>query len=542
MDNPLQDLQLEQVIDVDSPTWKRLNLATFLEAKSNAQLVELLEESKTEPSDNTTEWVEAAILGELARKDPHEALAQLQRFPSHRRSDLVFTVFAEWSFLDLDDALSAANGLESKLRTSATASILSRRSDLSKADIESYATAYGFEAYAQQYFAKKQVLQLLDRPQEAFELVLSDAIHDSIQQPMLNLIASTWINREGPDAFKPLFGALLDLYSENYTAVGSVVAHIAKSDPQLAWKQMLSLPPLEQLSFHSTILRAWVIDDPRGALNALSEFNAPRKEYIRRNLLRIWAGEDPEELLDNLSNTAPEDRRYAIAYAIRELTRAGSVDSAIQYMNSLESRGEDTSEAKRLLVDSWSLDDPSSAVTWTLENTSDDLRQEILDDALPRLALVDPSFAVRVAGDQPLAESSYSRFNSAEVQIVKNLANNGQFDNALASLKKLRTENRALAAGEIGVALIDFNRPAEAVSLAQQFLPESEWEEYFGRLGQMWILINPAQFSANIAKFPNPSLRATGAEVLLREHDRSGVLTKEEAKQLKTFMISAQEE
>lgn len=534
---------LQEVAQISSPAERKKQLSFLLDALTANQIDALITESTELLEGRKLQSALNSMFAKLTRADPNRALERVWRLDSSLWTDLVATVFGEWSTIEMDSALNAASELKGLLRETAMMSIVSNRAGSSEGELLALAKDYGIEPMTQQVLSEARARLLMDQPSEAFQTVLSDSVEDNEQLDLLLEIADVWVRLEGTNAFLPILQAMDAIY-DKWRGLGSlrlVVQRAAEFDPKAAWDRLLSLSSDAQMRYYDSVLVAWVKVDPMEALDANFQF-AHRNPMVHQGaVLSSWARIAPYDVLDHVASFPQEDQADAIGFAIGQLARYVSVEVAREQLDAMKANGHDIKQGVVALIRVWMFIDTESAAEWLVRNSdasSYSLSYQ-LRDVIERMTLEDPSKAMEFALSQSIDDSEDG--SGLEDSVIAALAANGRFDEALVLLDKVREPRLADAVWSVGRNYIEFDRPSEAVRMALR-LPEDARENYFEGIVAGWFNSNPVQLVEWLERIPGKKEQAAVARSILRQQQFGGDLTEEQIDKVEAHLKSIEED
>lgn len=535
--SPDTDVSFQDLAQIDSPSQYRKKLLTLLAERDSAELISMIDESANFSEEQRWRTVQDVLFKHLAEIDPTVALAQVWRQQDHRWHHLLSIVFDIWASTNLNAAVESAATLESSFKSQAVRSILLRRSDLTDTERNEITRILGNEFSANEILSETKVLQLLDRPDSAWDVVLNDGVSDEVQANLLVQIASAWISLEGTDGYVPMFQRLYELdVSYRHRLTPRVIRRIVAGDPQRAWEQALTLSSIEQQIINPQILKAWGSIDREQAFEVVIKIeNSELQHAAYKGLIEGWSSTHPTDVLENLQLIPPEHRNAAIDSAIHQLARNQSFDKARKYIQDLEEQGANVVRASMHLIDGWSRIDPLSALNWLVANTEIDGRysRPSLLTVIDRLTLWDPSQAMEFASG-----NEFPSVPSATIKrrVISALASDGRFESARDFLREFQEPLDLLAYESLGRNLIEFDRGIEAIELAKDF-PESRWVEYFRILSRTWFSSKPDELIENMERLPSKSVQSIVAQQMLGyATSEDHVLSAKQLERLQTFV------
>lgn len=536
------NVSLTQLIQIDSPFDRKQYLYSMKDGLGLDQLVELIEESFSMNLDQRLQSVQHLLFVELAKLDGQTALKQVWSLPNFRWKTLVLSIFEEWSKSSFEEAMSQASLLSSVLMNHAIEVVLRTRCDLPESDRLLESQRYDMEHIAVRAFSEQRARSLLHRPEQALEQILSDSVADNVQLDVLIEIVHAWIDLKSLEALLPLYEILRSHGLSDTRLQRSLFASVIAHEPEKAWEYVKDLPTDVQVFLQIAIVSSWVAIDANQALAAVAQIEDPiQRSELRNRILFDWPAQKPVETLDGLDALGQEHRPMAVSNAIRELARRGKYDDAVQYLQRLDIHEENTLRAKEYLIKAWSKENASDALIWVLENTSEStsLRKKLLKEVLVQLSLSDPPRALQVALEQPFNETVPLE-SGLEYWVVESLASNGRFDEVLPIMKEVRNSvnfPRIRSYLTVGRNLIDYNLMDQAIALAEG-LPESDWPEYFGGLGFIWLSVDPKHLIENLNRIPGHRSRAALAQQILRHQQDRDYLSLDQLEYVRSFQES----
>ena len=531
------EVSFENLALIDSPSQHRKKLLTLLAEKDSPELITLIDESANLTEQRRRRTVQDILFRHLAEIDPEIALRQVWLQQDHRQHHLLAIVFDVWAYINLDAAVETATTLESSFKSQALRSVLLRRNDLSNTERNEIAQILGNEFSANEILTETEVMQLLDRPNAAWNVVLNDDVSDDVQANLLVEIASAWISLEGTDGYVPLFQRLYALdASDRYRLTSRVIRRIVAGDPQSAWEQAQTLSSVEQQLINPQIAKVWASVDREQAFEVVTQIeNSELQQAAYKNLIEGWSNAQPSDVLDNLQLIPPEHRKLAIDTAIHQLARNQSIEQAKKYIQDLEEQGENVARASYSLIDTWSRADPISALNWLVATTDVDSRysRASLLTVIDRLALEDPVQAMEFArgNEFPSAPSA-----TIKRRVISSLASGGRFESAKEMLREFQEPLDLNAYESLGRNLIEFDRGMDAIELAKD-LPESRWADYFRILSATWFSSKPDELIENMERLPSKSVQSIVArQMLAYATSEDQVLSSKQIERLQTFL------
>ena len=257
------------------------------------------------------------LMGRLARFDPKQALKETWQFPVSRWIDLIGVVFGEWGSLNPQDAMSAASTLSGTLRESAVFEILDQMGEHSIEDTGVLEQERGIQSIVDRWIAEEKALSLLDRPDEAWNMVVQDNVDNRDQEALLLKIADKWLQLGKFEVLRHLYGPQSPFFINTgfQTKIESLVA---ERDLQGAVDYLSTIPVGEQRILASRLLSRLAEDDHELAFQTAS---MPSQSLMRKSaqwaVIEVWASKNPEELLQKTLEFPQDLRQSVVSSAVR---------------------------------------------------------------------------------------------------------------------------------------------------------------------------------------------------------------------------------
>ena len=527
---------LQAILTIESPTQRMRYVNELLGSFNTDEIVDLITASKVFKDSRKLSATQNLVFDTLARSDPTTALENIWEMDSLRRRDLIRVVFSAWSLTDTHAALGAATALEDPFREEAVKAVLSERVDLPETELMELARSHQVEFTAQQIITQSKVIRLIDEPELAVQLVAESNFDTESQLDLLMLFFDMLNHKEGFDQVLNQLTTLHSTYGQATELLDDLVRDIARADPKKTWEYLLTMSPEPQDRLHYGILDAWGESDPHEALLALSKVENPDALDLGIDgILAGWVRTNPTELLNNLQLIPKQYRDSAIGSAVVELVQSGAADKAGQHMRELKSQGELADLTVSSFMYAWAPKNPTTAVEWILANTEtkDSLRGRLLSIALPELALLNPTEAMKISFEQ--ASDGSNSFERLEPRVIRALALNKRFDEAKDLLRIVREPERLEAYVDLGSGFIEFGESDRVFELAQE-LSESDRKNFFGRITATWLTLEPDHLMASLPSLPDRDTRSQVALNIVSLSDVIQNLTPEQIAYAKTFI------
>lgn len=528
---------LEEIAQFSSPFKRTLELHILLSDASEAQVLKLLAETEGVEVRKRLQ-VQKPILQRLAQLNPKKAYAQIELLEGADRSQLIYSVFMEWSSYDLKEAVDFAISLDDNERIEALNSILTERSDLPEVERRLIARKLGFEQYAINLIMQEKLSKPIDDPEEMWNELVEEVQDNPGQSWMLATVARAWVEKDGMGILDDVSETITNTETRQFV-LNSVLRLVTENDPDRAFEYALKLDN-NPMGLHSLVLavaRSWVKFDPQSALNAVSEIERTSlRNRLEDSVVREWAYEKPREVLSLIDTISENLHRTATTAAVSSLVQTDPQQAA-EFVASMS--GSSRASAANSLLMSWIRGtDYESAIDWVLnEPQISGLKPLLLPQALSYLVSVDPQLAMQKALDQPISDDQLG----LEVTVIGHLSYQDP-DEARDLLSKVRTGSTQVAAyQEVGMSFVRNGDTEKALNLAEE-LPSSSRSEYFEPILKTWTQYDHKELLKSIDRLPTVEIQSRAALMLLANNERNTNLSKEDEKRVRQFLSEEDEE
>ncbi|MYD45968.1 MAG: hypothetical protein F4W92_06425 [Gammaproteobacteria bacterium] len=485
-----------------------LNTHEFLDlidGWSHEKLIQMIDQATTAPISNASVETNELLIGELARTNPQQALNKVWSFPSTIWYDLLPIVFQEWSASNLAEALTAAGNLVGTLQESAMGAILNSQDNLNDAKFVNLSRTLSIHALTQRMIIGKEAKELLDRPMEAWNLLMAKGAVNDEYWDVLVETAKSWVQQEG---FVVLDRLIKDLYDRNNFTLTHVLQAIADDAPQQAFDWVLSTSADVQGKTAATIAQPWAQQDPKAALDATAGLDRRlNRRWTIQIITATWAKTNPQELVQHIAILPKNNRSLATSDALVALVQLDPQEAlkSLQQLRTVPRAIDDNTETE--LVRSWSKSDPIAAMEWVRTNKEEDSREYayMIQDIARAYALIDPEKAFTFArGEAP--NSYFLSSTYLETEVLDSLARRGEVEVALKLLDRVREEAKLQAVQTVADNLIWVNRIEDVLTLSQG-LTEDQQVDYFKSIAFRWMLDSPTSLVDNLPNLPSHRVR-----------------------------------
>lgn len=482
----------------DSPLLVHRLLKDF----DNTQLVQLLAWSKDIADQHINMFLQEAIVGQIAMRDPTGALGAIEEHSNGNRLGLIGVVFQEWSVSDIESAVVFGSTLDRKERNAAYRGILSSRLDFDFGRALATALQLGTERqligaidFAEERIvsnnAKKSWIELIS-------FVGKDVrVFDDLELQSLSDFARAIIDALGSDAPK-VFRDTLDT-AKSTVFVGQVLGAIAEVDSRMALELAMDLE-LSNRDFLERIIRNFAETDPHDAMDTAIELGFVDGGRMQRAAIDVWARNDPYSLRNSVEAIPVNLQEWAIRQSLFSIARIDPT-AAIPLMSKLQNRTLKKALIREI-VRNWSRSDPEAAFEWTKSNTeveewADELRTVILETISPK----DPTLALAIAtrGD---TKDSNIRMEDTVISILAR----SDVDKALDFLDRSGNSGSfVLALPEIGKALVRRGNTSKVLEIVQG-MPIQDQRRFISSIANEWASSDYIDLFNKIDKLPDDQI------------------------------------
>ena len=519
---------LASVLKLDAATDRRLAVYRLLEGLSGQEIANILRDSFKLDSSEHLHTVQTLLFAALAHRDPEFSLELVWESARANRHDFLTIVIAEWASSDPEAAMQFASALTEPWKSNAFRSVLQTRQDLSDAQQLDLAESFGATAILDELTFTAEFEEVLDEPQTAFELVLKANIPDFRKSELVTLITQRWIEREDTDDFGSMLSLVYEQFSEEQYQWRVVVSALAATDPRLVWEQLLTLSLDAQKMLNDVVFKAWVKQDPIGAVSALNDSNHMSTESWELNALYAeWATAVWHELPQQIDLIPVDYRTNSLTIAVRNVATRIGPNELLKQLEEIQKKGVNTKSTLERYLNGLSSLDPAAAVQLASEYLEEG--NYVISSLLQDLAVVDATKAMEIALQQPVS-------GGAEQSVVQALFSQGWLEQGLELLPKVRKGTSATNLyASAGALMIDNGRISEAIELAKK-LSEEDRPEYFERLAGRWAYKDINAFLPVLSEIPSAEIQSRVAEYLLRMDVYTGNLTDDEIETVRSFV------
>lgn len=520
---------LEQI---RSPFERSLALHLLLANANERKLIELFE-TTSDISPQKRQQVQSLILQRLAQFNPGDAYDQVRSLSGGSSVRLIESIFAEWSVLNLEEAVSFAESLEDDNRFLAMTGILGERNDLPQAKALQIARRLGNERYAVNLIMQEKLRGPIDDPEELWNELVGEIQDNFGQFWMLATVAKAWVDKKGLEVLDEVSQSITNPQTRQHV-MESVLQMAAESDPKATFEYALKLNPrrTEVTSLMSAIVATWVKSDPRSALDSASQVERTGlRKRLEDSVVRAWGAQDPRAVLLALESLPTHLHVSAASAAISRLVREDPQEAGSLVANM---EGPTKFSAASALVGYWSHQrDFRGALDWVLkEPRVAEFKPMLLTEILASLVPYDPQLAMDEALLQPLEDDK----PGLEASVISYLTYS-DIDTAREFLTRVRAGTTQIASfAHVGRYYIENGETEQAIALAGQ-LTSSKREAYFERLLRTWAQRDPTGLLDSIDQLPTAEVKSKAAFALTALNRWSKSLSDEQDERAREFLL-----
>ena len=479
------------------------------------------------------ESVQDVILRKLVSINPQHALQCIKEVTKFQTDDLLRSVFAEWSALQLDAAVEAAATLSVHERNIALQTILEARDDLSESELHSIATRLDGEQTLLQIESATKAYDSIAYPMESWSLLLNDDVDDSLQTEVLAIVAMAWREQVGFEVLSFIASDIEDFWDRR-----RLIDVIVQQDPAGALEYTQGLSQREPSDLSSLVVAAWARIDALAALAAVNSMEQSLANVNLENVIAsVWAQTKPNELIENIEKISEDLRLRTLESAFSAISRRDPLE-ALAKLSSVENLVVSTANIEKFIVMFGSDKNPVATTDWVIRTYSADnpRRRQLLEYSLLHLARQDPERAFELALAQPTPDGElglesrviYAITHEGEIELAKKL---------LPRVKEGRTKQSSFA--WVGRAMVANLQTDEALELGED-LEESERRFYYSSVLNSWASTHPKNLFESLESLSSSALRTQAASELIRQHEFEPVFTEEQVDSIKTYLSSGE--
>ena len=502
--NPIGDIA--SLSQFESDFSRSVALLTMLEHANEAQVLELLEQSKSIANPDRRLSTQSDILRRLAILDPVQTMTHATQVAWNRRAPLVRAIFGEWVYTDFEAAVAQARELVDSDKRIALEVILKSQSDWSEREALDFSREFGLESLALDVLEQANVAIAMDDPEVAWNAILNDSRTDDEQKEALSDILEYWVMREGADVVSQIEESISHIgFAGNI--LSSALKLLTEHAPQDTFELARNLDDTISEIALTRVAFEWADFDPRATFGAISTID----DGVLRNGLtamtaHIWASANPRELLENLSDFPENLQDRTRGSALSNLAEESPLEAAqlmLEVPNGVEEYGWG-------VIKGWSRQDALGALDWILSRSQEE-QEHLLAGALYDVVQQDPQRALETALSVPVLTYSFG----LEQQVI-NLVAKVDVDQAIAMLPRVRdhAHTKVFANADVARELIEHNQPLRALKLGLE-LPEALQRNFFLNFFGDWLRKDIVGMYQSLEELPSAELRSQAAREIL---------------------------
>ena len=480
------------------------------------------------------EFVQDAILRKLTVMNPQAALRHIDNVSIFQTDALLWSVFSEWSALDLDGAIDAATFLSGPRRDVALQAILETRDDLSENKGRSIAKRLDGEDTFRKLVSDTKASASISEPKESWDILLNDDVDDSRQTESLGIVAEAWREQVGFEVLSNIYHTEI----ENYQIKLQLVRAIAQVDLTGALEYTRGLIEEEKQYLSRIIVVQWASRDAPAALAAVSTFEPPSlASRLEKDIAITWSRSNPNEAIENIGAVTEEYRIETLESAFSQIASHDPLE-AISKISEAENYVGNTSTIVQRIVLRWSLQEPDAAADWVVNHYEQDdpLRRTLLEDVLPQLARQDPNKAFELAVAQPTPSAGLG----LEYVVIAVITRENDIELALKLLPRVHENSKSAVYGNVAAAMVREARTKEALELGKD-LEESQQGSFYSQVFREWTDTNPNNLYESLEDLPTSMLKSRAAMQLILGNRYEPVLSDERINHIRTLLNSEDE-
>lgn len=476
--------------------------------------------------------LQQALIEKLAISNPHEALnfALAHDIPQHlvevsslaamrianrfalppaapTQTSLISIVFSVWSMNDLTAAIERASDLTDNPRKLALAGILTSQIGATFEELLEIAVSLGSEKHAIDAYLSSFNVENLDDPRFAWEEVSSHAeTRDLSHEWVIKNVVLRWYEQDGVSIVDEI-QATETSATIKWETTRLVLLRALQDTPELAFRHALKIPIDMRygMPVASEVVRVWAVTDPQAAYDILDEVEDEfLLDMLPAQVVSTWAWNDPNYVLENIENFPPNLRQSATSSAIGAIAVTAPQEAIELALNLRNSPARSRSISNVLNV--WVQTDLEAAVSWVQSGSRSEQKQlELASSLIDWIVYDHPQRAFEIARRETVLEWDDT---GLEADVVRYIAQHRSVETAIELLTRVREgKTRAVAAAEVAETLIGNGHTTRALQLGLD-LPVSEQIEFFPRITEKWVSIDPNSFVESIEEIPTAELRS----------------------------------
>lgn len=424
------------------------------------------------------------------------------------QTSLITTVFSVWSMNDLTTAIERAGDLNGNPRKLALAGILMSKIGATFEELREIAVSLGSEKHAIDAYLASFNIENLEDPRFAWEEASSHAeTRDLSHEWVIKNVVLSWYEQDGVSIVDEI-QATETSETIKWETTRLVLLRALQDTPELAFRHALKIPIDLRVGrpIASEVVLAWAVTDPKAAYDILNEVEDEfLLDLLPRQVVNTWAWNDPNYVLDNIANFPPDLHQSATSSALGAIA-VNAPQEAIERALGLSNRRVRSRSVSHVL-NIWVQLDLEAAVSWVQSgNRSEQKQLELASSLIDSIEYEDPQRAFEIARKETVLEWDGT---GLEADVVSYIAEYRSVESAIELLTSVREgKTRAVATAGVAEILIGNGHTTRALKLGLD-LPDSEQIEFFPRITEKWVSIDPNSFMESIEEIPTAELRST---------------------------------
>lgn len=532
-------LFVQSVLDstkLESDFDQSVSMYLLLARADEGDLERYINESFSISSRNQRVAALSIIFGRYAVVDPRKAVDRalaLNQVTMQEKSNLVRSIFNEWTVGDIDAATLAIENLPQQFRFSAASAVMWRTDFLSVEQRIQLAEQIGpNDAWIANTVAAIRSEASKTDPRLSFYDHIRDTSQTQERNVELLRIVRHWFEQEGPAVLSEIQVSLDNPNTRNFVLTNLIWNAIgSKTASPAAILSVVSEFPNRKDAKQATehVFRSWSILDPKESFEASFEFDDQLVTHdFRSSLLQAWAAKDADELLTEASSLPREYRNTAVVNALGRIARA-TPDEAVRYARNLDTRHLRLL-ARDEIIRQWSSVDAKSAFEWLMNDGFSTDEQDV--NSIWRSA-----FSAYLNQDFESAQKHANQYQGElKHQFVASVARHlikSDLDLAIDYVQEMDKESQIEMQIEIGEELVQLD-PGDALAYAET-IEEQHRDHYYDLVINTWAFTDFFSLHQNIQRIPR-KYRAYAAKYLLRINERKSHLNDRQIRELEDMV------
>ena len=476
--------------------------------------------------------------GRYAAIDPNKALERalaLDPLTMQERSNVIRSIFNEWTVGDLEGAVAAMENLPQQYKFSAASAIMWRSDFLSPEQRTDLARQIGpNDAWIDNAIASIRSDEAKVDPRTAFYDRIQDAAHTQKHYMELFGIVRHWFERDGAAILPELYESLENPNARRFVLQNLIWNAIATKTaaPSEILNVVADLPKQQdarQAMEH--VFRSWANLDPKQSFEESLEFTDKLVTHdFRISLLRIWAAKDFEALLTEASSLPRDYRDEAVVTALGRMS-INSPHEAIRYARNLDTQAHRIA-ARDEIVNQWSNADAKSAFEWMMSDTFNEA-----SGSAP--SIWHHTFSKYLKQDFEAARAYASNYEGTlRNQLMERVGSHLvtlDVDRAIDFVQNVNGKWRTFLQNDVGRELVRQN-PNRALKYGET-ISASDRNEYFRTVINTWAKEDFIELYDNIEQVPDKH-RSFAAEQVLYFNKNKQYLSDRQIKRLESMVTT----